>query len=206
MGDSNQTKLSFLLRPPVDEEEIKAAATYIHKVVNTAYDILVEKGNNALLEHIAGQNKTIKNDSSTNNDDQEMMDIGDDESSINNETAKINADPRPYQMAMFERVKTANTIVQLHTGMGKTLISIMTMRHFEKDYAVCNSNGHFKQTWFLVPSVALAVQQSRTLSVNLPHQVATACHTGMNVYLHQVFYYSYYFFSISFITKSITLH
>ncbi len=183
MGDSNQTKLSFLLRPPVDEEEIKAATTHIHKVVNTAHDILLEKGKSGLLEHIAEQNKTIKNDSSNNNDDQEdMMDIGDDESFINNETAKINADPRPYQMAMFERVKTANTIVQLHTGMGKTLISIMTMRYFEKDYTVCNENGHFKQTWFLVPSVALAVQQSRTLSVNLPHQVATACQTGMNFF------------------------
>ena len=54
----------------------------------------------------------------------------------------------------------------------------MTIRHFSQEYRGLDPNGHAKQTWFLVPSVALAVQQTQTLRVNLPYKVATACHTG----------------------------
>eukprot|EP00957_Ditylum_brightwellii_P064314 4880630-Ditylum_brightwellii.AAC.1 len=36
-----------------------------------------------------------------------------------------------------------------------------------------------KQIWFLVPSVALAIQQSMTIKANIPLcQVETACHTS----------------------------
>jgi len=81
---------------------------------------------------------------------------------------KLQYSPRTYQMELFERAKNQNTIIHLGTGCGKTLIAILSIRHFlEKDST--------RQALFIVPSVALAVQHSRTLQANLPYKVQTAC-------------------------------
>ena len=50
---------------------------------------------------------------------------------------------------------------------------MMTIRHFR-------SKVPDKQTWFLVPTVALAIQQADTLKVNLPYTVGIAVHTAIN--------------------------
>jgi primosomal protein N' len=91
------------------------------------------------------------------------------------EDATIRGDPREYQRALFEIAKTKNTIVNLGTGFGKTLIALLCIRHFSPDF----EQG--KQTVFLVPSVALAIQQSATLHANLPgFSVHTACYASSN--------------------------
>jgi hypothetical protein len=199
------TKLSFLLRPPVDKEEVDAAAPHIHQIINQAYNVFESKGVECLLEYISKENYKSRIHGHCNNRNKnggrgggssadetynDNEDNDDNEDNEDDDYGKITGDARPYQIAMVERAKKQNTIVQLSTGLGKTLIAIMTIRNFAKDYEELvnvntnvntnvNSRGHFKQTWFLVPSVALAVQQSNTLRVNLPYKIATACHTGM---------------------------
>ncbi len=72
----------------------------------------------------------------------------------------------------MELAKRQNTIVNLGTGQGKTLIALLLIKHFAKDF----EEG--KQTLFLVPSIALAGQHTTTLLANLPYTVATACHNS----------------------------
>lgn len=75
-------------------------------------------------------------------------------------------------MALVELAKKQNTIVNLGTGQGKTLIALLLIKHFAQAY----QEG--KQTLFLVPSIALAGQHTTTLLANLPYTVATACHSS----------------------------
>jgi DEAD/DEAH box helicase len=84
--------------------------------------------------------------------------------------AKIPGAPREYQERLFEIACQRNTIVHLGTGSGKTLIALMCIRHFASGF----EQG--KQTLFLVPSVALAVQQRQVLRANLPYKVGLACY------------------------------
>ncbi len=127
------------------------------------------------------------------------------EESIRNslKNAIVNGDPREYQRKIFEIAKTRNTIVNLGTGAGKTLIALLLIREVwsakgkegkEKQPENTNDQGDAekgnktsaesiknqkKQTLFLVPSVALAIQQGLTLRANLPHlHVQTACYTS----------------------------
>jgi superfamily II DNA or RNA helicase len=91
--------------------------------------------------------------------------------------AVILGNPRDYQTALFEVAKRRNTVIHLGTGKGKTLIALLVIRHFSAAF----EEG--KQTLFIVPSVALAIQQTTTLEANLPYTVATACRTTTNAEL-----------------------
>lgn len=124
----------------------------------------------------------------------------DKEESIRNSlrNALVNGDPREYQRTIFEVARQRNTIVNLGTGAGKTLIALLLIRDIWstqsaieakkkadaiKDNEIRNNKQSRKtnknQTLFLVPSVALAIQQSLTLRANLPHlNVETACYTS----------------------------
>ena len=169
------TNLSFLLRPPVTAEEIRDATPHIHDVINSAYDVYESKGIASLVQYLSEKNSSKREqDMPRRTDDCNGEDCENDD----DDDAKITSDPRAYQAMMVERAKKQNTIVQLNTGLGKTLIAILTIKHFAEDYKAVNSEGLAKQTWFLVPSVALAIQQSHTLRVNLPYKVAVVCHTG----------------------------
>jgi hypothetical protein len=89
--------------------------------------------------------------------------------------AAITDNPREYQRIFFEIAKTSNTIINLGTGFGKTLIALLCIRHFSPDF----DKG--RQTLFLVPSVALAIQQSTTLRANLPkYTIQTAYYASSN--------------------------
>lgn len=107
------------------------------------------------------------------------------EESIRNSlrNAIVDGDPREYQRKIFEVAKQRNTIVNLGTGAGKTLIALLLIREIWSTQSSLPSigtsmedgaenkslDGEKKQTLFLVPSVALAIQQSLTLRANLPH-------------------------------------
>ena len=153
--------------------------------------------------------------------------------------ALVNGDPREYQRTIYEVAKKRNTIVNLGTGSGKTLIALLLIRDIwssseEKDLKEKKENKNKQQklskmiqqsskkskddinnindnnsgnninkmnidnnddddnlksttkkenkkqqTLFLVPSVALAIQQSLTLRANLPRlRVETACYAS----------------------------
>jgi ERCC4-related helicase len=91
--------------------------------------------------------------------------------------AIVGGDPRPYQTALLERAMERNSIVHLGTGAGKTLIALLLVQHYAADFRNEGQHQHQKQTLFLVPSVALALQQSTTLAANLPYSVGVACYS-----------------------------
>mmetsp|Transcript_3985 Transcript_3985/g.5196 ORF Transcript_3985/g.5196 Transcript_3985/m.5196 type:complete len:1557 (+) Transcript_3985:97-4767(+) len=151
--------------PRIHKEEIR-------HTIHEAYACYERGGVDALLQHIKDKETNI--DSPKNNDDVEMA-----EEDKNDESdMEVISTARAYQVAMFDRAKEQNTIVQLNTGLGKTLIAIMTIKHFSTQYGDVNADGHSKQTLFLVPSVALVLQQAKTLRINLPYKIATACQTA----------------------------
>jgi hypothetical protein len=113
----------------------------------------------------------------------------------------VKGHPRNYQKYILEVAKSKNTIVNLGTGSGKTLIAIMCIQDmssafYTEEHTVeeqqqegqhnnienmkrKNGKKSTKQTLFLVPSVALAIQQSLTLRANLPNfSIATAFYTS----------------------------
>lgn len=104
--------------------------------------------------------------------------LGDDHQSIAQLLAKqqsspIVKNPRDYQLELFERAKTTNTIACLDTGSGKTLIAVLLLRHIIdrelEDRAVGEPH---KVAFFLCCSVALAFQQFSVLETNLDHSIA----------------------------------
>ncbi|KAF7550629.1 hypothetical protein G7Z17_g5598 [Cylindrodendrum hubeiense] len=78
------------------------------------------------------------------------------------EDKKIIATPREYQIELFERAKTKNTIVVLDTAL---LLRHMLDQELE-DRAV---GKHKKVAFFLVEKVALCFQQFAVLNCNLEH-------------------------------------
>ena len=61
--------------------------------------------------------------------------------------------PRAYQTECLELVKTQNTIVNMPTGSGKTLVAILAIDHFRRTYPQ-------KKILFIAPTQALADQQA----------------------------------------------
>jgi primosomal protein N' len=75
----------------------------------------------------------------------------------------VQGDPREYQRHLLEIALQKNTIVNLGTGTGKTLIALLCIKEIRE------ADKDHKQTLFLVPSVALAIQHGLTLQSNLPN-------------------------------------
>ncbi|PYH44538.1 putative RNA helicase/RNAse III [Aspergillus saccharolyticus JOP 1030-1] len=81
-------------------------------------------------------------------------------------------DPRDYQVELFERAKTQNTIAVLETGSGKTLIAVLLLRHIIQNELNDRAQGKpHRVSFFLVDSVTLAFQQAAVLRHNLDQSV-----------------------------------
>ena len=70
--------------------------------------------------------------------------------------------PRSYQLEMLEESMQRNLIIAMDTGSGKTLIAILRIQAELERCAV------EKLVWFCVPTVALAEQQYKSISKQLP--------------------------------------
>ncbi|KAF7591232.1 Dicer-like protein 1 [Aspergillus hancockii] len=124
-------------------------------------------------------------------------DLPDAELSIASLVAKQDAgvgtlDPREYQVELFERAKSENTIAVLDTGIhwtepaspntlspnrvpgsGKTLIAVLLLKHIIENELIDRANGSpARISFFLVDSVTLAYQQAAVLRNNLDQNVA----------------------------------
>ena len=82
--------------------------------------------------------------------------------------AKAAQMPRPYQLEMLEESMRRNIIVAMGTGSGKTLIAILRI---QAELERCASD---QIVWFCAPTVALAEQQFRDISKQLPAYQARA--------------------------------
>ena len=69
-------------------------------------------------------------------------------------SSKNHKELRPYQQASIDQALSENTIVNLPTGTGKTLIAIKVLDEFRRRYQT-------KKVLFVVPQVSLVRQQSR---------------------------------------------
>ncbi|KAL4890197.1 ATP-dependent helicase dcl1 [Aspergillus ambiguus] len=82
-------------------------------------------------------------------------------------------DPREYQIELFERAKTQNTIAVLDTGSGKTLIAVLLLKHIIHSELIDRADGKQPRiSFFLVDSVTLAYQQVSVLRNNLDQDIA----------------------------------
>lgn len=187
IGEAATNKINeaqnFLFRSPALPEEIDQIATKIRSRLEDVYEEIASIGFDAFRNK---QNETIEETIivPSTDDGEEGVDSDDEMANYLKDKDKtaasmlqeaiVRGDPRRYQTALVELAKKRNTIVNLGTGQGKTLIALLLIRHYadQDDY----SNG--KQTLFLVPSVALAMQHTTTLMANLPYTVATACNNA----------------------------
>jgi ERCC4-like helicases len=185
---------NFLFRSPARPEEIDQIANKLRSRINNAYEEIATIGFDAFREKynkfITFEEKTPKITANADGTDldgkggeNEGVDTDDEMTQYQKDKtaaailqeAVVRGDPRRYQTALVEMAKKRNTIVHLGTGQGKTLIALLLIRHYadQDDYML-----HRKQTLFLVPSVALAMQHTTTLLANLPYTVATACNNA----------------------------
>jgi endoribonuclease Dicer len=70
-----------------------------------------------------------------------------------NETKKIIASPREYQIELFERAKQKNIIAVLDTGAGKTLIAALLLRHILEQEVEGRAAGKPKKVAFFLVSL-----------------------------------------------------
>jgi superfamily II DNA or RNA helicase len=156
----------FFSSPSCSGEEFVEAKKLILQAFRAPLRRLEEGGYQAYINHARERDR--RNANKGKDDQHELL-----QQTI--QDATIQGDPREYQRILFEVAKSKNTIVNLGTGYGKTLIGLLCIRHFSCAFR----DG--KQTLFLVPSVALAIQQSTTLRANVPdYSIHTACYASSN--------------------------
>jgi len=92
------------------------------------------------------------------------------------ESERIIASPRDYQMELFEKAKQENSIAVLDTGSGKTLIAVLLLRHtIDQELEDRAAGRHKRISFFLVDKVALVFQQHAVLKANLSQEIERVC-------------------------------
>lgn len=102
----------------------------------------------------------------------------------------VQDDPRPYQMEFLRQAMERNIIVYLPTGMGKTLIAVLLIKHFctletqptslspsasSSSSSLPDLSSSKKWSIFLTSSVPLVLQQSSVLRANTPFTIGSFC-------------------------------
>ncbi|KAJ1559275.1 Dicer-like protein 1, partial [Nowakowskiella sp. JEL0078] len=80
--------------------------------------------------------------------------------------------PRDFQITAFKLALSRNVLVVLDTGLGKTLIAVLLIKH----YIAIKCLEKIKTiVIFMVPSVPLVIQQAEYLNSQLAVKVESAC-------------------------------
>ncbi|CAO3629586.1 unnamed protein product [Mucor hiemalis] len=97
--------------------------------------------------------------------------------------AFIRLSPREYQNEIYQKAVKENTIAVLDTGAGKTLISVLLIKHIltiERQKEKTIPNYKKKLIFFLTERVSLVFQQASVIEANCDAKVETMC-GDMNV-------------------------
>ncbi|KNC99522.1 uncharacterized protein SPPG_04913 [Spizellomyces punctatus DAOM BR117] len=88
---------------------------------------------------------------------------------------------RDYQQQLFEMAKDSNIIAVMDTGMGKTLIAGLLIKHMvEVEHASRLAGGKKRVVAFLVPTVPLVFQQQEYLRHQIAGNVVPICGELLN--------------------------
>eukprot|EP01084_Bolivina_argentea_P308305 533079_1 len=97
-------------------------------------------------------------------------------------TASKKKVPREYQTISYETAKTGNTIINLDTGLGKTLIACLLI---ENELSSCKLSSYqdtlHKLIIFLAPQVPLVEQQARVIAHEVPNAIVRKLHGQMHL-------------------------
>ena len=155
----------FLFAPAVTDQEVAAVTETVRTNLESVLTTIEERGK-AVYDGFLQEQRAQTNADEATRATEERRAL---------EHAAIVGTPRDYQTAFVEIAKKQNTIVNLGTGRGKTLIAKLCIQHFHDLATNNNTNMTKKQALFVVPSVALVMQHTDTLRANLPYQVGLAC-------------------------------
>ncbi|KAH6856644.1 dicer-like protein 1 [Chaetomium sp. MPI-CAGE-AT-0009] len=148
----------------VNEERKPRKISERKRADNAAFDVWVEENQEDLSK---GLDKFIVDDDDGKTFQSLIRDF---------ENKRIITSPRDYQLELFERAKTQNTIAVLDTGSGKTLIAALLLRWIIENELEDRSKSLPKRiAFFLVDKVALVFQQHAVLECNLDYPVEKFC-------------------------------
>ncbi|KYQ91823.1 RNA-directed RNA polymerase [Tieghemostelium lacteum] len=108
----------------------------------------------------------------------------------NDEVPKVSVEPYEYQIESYKHCVSNNTLLVLSTGMGKTLISILTLIQFRKYNGLYNDNDDKNEKkyqkrvgLFLVDRIPLVVQQAEAIeTIGKPYGLKTcSCYGEINI-------------------------
>ncbi len=154
-SSSHEDVRQFLFETSVMPEDVSRIQESVQDNLHKVLQIINKKIEHPSADPVRSINKKTKHTSLNDAEHDKWMDS----------LSKTTHDPRSYQRSLLERAKHENIIVHLGTGTGKTWIALLLLQHYVNQQ---------RPMVFLVPSVALAVQQHAVLSVHL-EQVELAC-------------------------------
>ena len=178
-GPSRSDVEAFFLHEPVTEQEVETVAPFIEEAVRRAQErclrdpFSAQRNKSESDEILEGEEKaeggipdTADPDDGLDHHPAAMLEGG---GELEPDFDSLVDRPREYQRRLFELAKERNIIVHLGTGMGKTLIAVLLIKHYLQ-------LDPTKRILFLVPSHALVLQQGDVLRANLACRVGTASH------------------------------
>jgi ERCC4-related helicase len=142
------------------DKVLEEARSQIYTRIEEPLRRLEQGGHELFLDYLKEKNNTQQSRNHRSHEEAMRKSLDD---------AYISGDIRGYQRKLLDVALSKNIIINLSTGSGKTLIALLCIKEMKQRTK--------KQTLFLVPSVALAIQHSTTLQSNLPgFRVETACY------------------------------
>lgn len=126
---------------------LESSANEINTISSNILNIVDEAHKNYVSGGVSGMKSFLESHCQDYGDDNNIEDKTSGQKH-QKEDYQVRGDPREYQQLCFDICKARNTIVSLGTGQGKTLIALLSMRHFFKEG---------KKIWFLVPSIGKSI-------------------------------------------------
>jgi ERCC4-related helicase/dsRNA-specific ribonuclease len=143
---------AFYTRPVVSRDEIDRVRPFVEAQLDKALSLIESLGGDVFRQHEETRRKQ----------ERDRIEQEKKEEQANLQALVVQGDPRQYQKALLAMARRENVIVHLGTGMGKTMIALLLIQE--------HLDG--KQIVFLVPSVALVLQQAAFLQANLTQSVS----------------------------------